>query len=65
MSETSSLRIDFVILICQGCKVERRFTCEPVLHGADDVARWLATQPTRCSCGAEKCDAKMHVMEQN
>jgi hypothetical protein len=63
MTESDPIRVDQVILICQGCKAERLFYPKPILVGAAAIKAWLDAKPTRCQCGATHCDAKMRLVK--
>lgn len=59
------LVVDYVILVCNGCRGQRRLDCDPFLVGAEALIAWMKTKPTACPCGAPTCDVKAHLVEQN
>ena len=62
---TDRIEVDYVIVICKGCKSERTVYPDRPLYGAEEVIAWIKTKPTGCMhmCGATHCDLKMHLRE--
>lgn len=59
------MKIDHIILICNGCKQERKFYPDRPIVGAEELVDWLKTKPTQCPnvmCTATTCDVKAHLM---
>jgi hypothetical protein len=61
-TQSNSIIVDHLILICLGCRAERTFWPDVPLVGAAACSEWLKTKPMRCTCGATHCDVKMHIV---
>lgn len=61
MSEPAGIEIDYLVLVCNGCRGERTIYPDVSLRGAKELIEWLRTKPTACACGAPTCDVKAHV----
>ncbi len=59
------LIIDYIILVCNGCRSERRFNLDPHLRTAEAIDTWLKSEPTPCGCGAKTCDARLHIVDES
>ena len=59
------MKIDKIVLVCKGCQGERLYYPNPVLTSAEAAKAWLDTVPGRCCCGAETCNAKLHLMKED
>ncbi len=55
------MKIDHVIIVCNGCLSERRIDLDKPLASVEEVDVFLKTRPTQCSCGAPTCDVKLHL----
>lgn len=59
------MKIDHIILICNGCKQERTFYPDAPIASVEEFDVWLKTQVTQCTnvlCTAKTCDVKAHLM---
>jgi len=57
------MKIDYLIIICNGCARERTIDFNPLLQGAEEFDRWMKTKLTPCGCGATHCDINAHLAD--
>lgn len=57
------IEIDHVVIVCNGCRAHRYVYPDAPLVGADEIKGWIETQlpAYACSCGAERCELRMHI----
>lgn len=60
-----SVVIDEIIVVCKGCRGERRMKPKEPLVGAKAVIAWIEQGVPPCTCGATHCDIKLHMVEPN
>lgn len=53
--------VDEIILVCNGCQLERKFVIEPHIYSAQELIDWINTKPTPCNCGAKTCNVKARI----
>lgn len=55
------MKIDQITLVCTSCKCERLYYPNPPLTSALAFDTWIKTKATRFVCGAETCNAKLRL----
>jgi len=58
---SASFVVDHIVLVCNGCKVERTFWLDAPITSAEQLIEWMKTKPPPCVCGAKTCDVKAHL----
>jgi hypothetical protein len=58
---TAPIQIDHVIVVCGGCRKERKLYPDKSIVGADALMEWANANVTRCRCGAPTYNLKAHI----
>lgn len=57
------MRIDYVVLICDGCQLAKRHDIEPPLLGAIQLRHWFSQHAKPCErCGGASWKIRSHVI---
>lgn len=59
---TEPIRVDHVIVCCNGCGSERTIWPDVALVGAEEIISFIRRGIAPCSCGASTCNLAFHVL---
>ena len=60
------MKVDYIIIVCKGCKRERTAHPDKPLTSAQEVKDWIDNHlpAFACICGAKTCDLKLRLAKE-
>lgn len=59
---SEQIEIDYIILICNGCKLRQKHYLDRVIKGIAELTEWSKVVPKKfCNCPAQTCDISAHI----
>lgn len=62
ITSSEQLEFDYVILVCNGCKLRQKHYPDRAIKGSAEMIEWMNSVPKKfCNCPSQTCDIMAHI----